>query len=99
MPGSLTDYAEAQVANALLGGAALGAPSSASNWYLGLLTVTPGDDGTGGTEVSTGSYARVAILNNSTNWPAYAAGLKQLAVAQSFAQATADQGTVVAWGL
>ncbi len=99
MPGSFTDYAEGKIADALFGGAALGAPASGADWHLGLFTVTPADDGTGGTEVTGGSYARVAVTQNATNWPAYAAGLKQLAVAQTYAQASADWGDVVSWGL
>ena len=34
--------------------------------YLALFTAMPSDSG-GGTEVSGGSYARVAITNNATN--------------------------------
>ena len=33
---------------------------SPTNWYLGLFTVLPGQDGTGGTEVSGTDYARVS---------------------------------------
>jgi len=43
---------------------------SPATWYFALFTVAPNDDGTGGTEVSGGSYARVAKTNNTTNFPA-----------------------------
>lgn len=43
---------------------------SPATWYFGLSTTTPNDDGTNFTEPSSGSYARVAKTNNSTNFPA-----------------------------
>lgn len=41
-----------------------------ATWYLGTSTTTPADDGSGFTEPSGNNYGRVAITNNSTNWPA-----------------------------
>jgi hypothetical protein len=52
----------------------------------------PSDTGVGLKEPVGGAYARLAITNNTTNFPAAAAGLKTLAVAQSFAAATANWG-------
>jgi hypothetical protein len=49
------------------GGATTWAPAT---WYLALSTTTPANDGTGFTEPVGGSYARVAITNNATNFPA-----------------------------
>ncbi len=72
-----------------------GAPAT---YYLALYTVAPTDAG-GGTEVAGGSYARVAVTNNATNFPAAAAGIKHLAVTQNFPQATADWGTIVAMAM
>jgi hypothetical protein len=43
-----------------------------ATWYLGLSTTAPNEDGTGFTEPTGGSYARVAVTNNSTNFPAAA---------------------------
>lgn len=45
---------------------------SPATWYLGLSTTVPNDDGSNFTEPTIGSlaYARVAITNNATNWPA-----------------------------
>jgi hypothetical protein len=40
-----------------------------ATWYLALSTTTPNGDGTGFTEPVGGSYARVAITNNATNFP------------------------------
>jgi hypothetical protein len=43
---------------------------SPATWYFGLSTTTPNDDGSNFTEPSSGSYARVAVTNNTTNFPA-----------------------------
>jgi hypothetical protein len=48
-------------------GASAGAGSGPTNLYIALLTSAPSDVG-GGTEVSGGSYARVAVASNMTNW-------------------------------
>lgn len=63
-----SDSREQVVANSQFGGgASTWAPAT---WYLGLSTTTPNDDGTGFGEPTGGSYARVAITNNATNFPA-----------------------------
>lgn len=63
-----TDARERTVADSQFGGGATTwAPAT---WYLGLSTTTPNDDGSNFTEPSGGSYARVAVTNNSTNFPA-----------------------------
>lgn len=61
--------------------------------YVALFTSAPTVAG-GGTEVSGGAYARAAVTNNTTNWPAPVAGVQSNAVAVTFAQATAAWGTV-----
>lgn len=98
MPGSKSDYLEAALLNHVLGGTVFTPPATI---YLALYTATPSDAG-GGTEVTGGSYARVAITNNSTNWPA-ATGTspttKTSGAAFTFPAATADWGTIVAFGL
>lgn len=62
--GTLTDYAENKIVDALLRGQALGAPAT---FYIGLDTVACNDAG-GGTEVTGGSYARVAVTSSLANW-------------------------------
>lgn len=52
----------------------------------------------GGTEVTLGSYARVTITNNLTNFPAAALGEKRNATAFTFPAPTADWGVVVGAG-
>jgi hypothetical protein len=75
--------------------------------FLAAFTVMPADDGTGGTEVTTGlgGYARVSITNNNTNFPAASVAnpsIKQLATQESFPAATADWmsgANIVGFGL
>lgn len=63
-----TDSRERQIADSQFGGGATTwAPAT---WYLGISTTTPNGDGTGFTEPSGSAYARVAITNNATNFPA-----------------------------
>lgn len=61
---SLTDYAENRIVDALMRGQSLGAPAT---WYVGLLT-SACSDSSAGTEVSGGSYARVAVTASLTQW-------------------------------
>lgn len=49
------------------GGVTTWAPAT---WFLGLSTTAPNEDGTGFTEPTGGSYARVSVTNNTTNFPA-----------------------------
>ena len=58
-------------------------------------TASPTDAG-GGTEVTGGSYARVAYTNNATNFPAASGGAKSNGTLIAWAAATASWGTVVA---
>jgi hypothetical protein len=98
MPGSKSDYLEAALLNHVLGGTVLTPPATI---YIALYTATPSDAG-GGTEVVGGSYTRLAITNNATNWPA-ASGTtpttKSNGVAFTFPAATADWGLIVAFGI
>ena len=95
MAGSKSDYLELELLDHVLGNAAYSAPATV---YIALYTVAPTDAG-GGTEVSGGSYARVAVTNNATNWPAAEGGAKSNGTAITFPTATADWGTVVAVGI
>ncbi len=76
----------------LLGGAAY------PTLWLALYTVAPTAAG-GGTEVSGGGYARLAVVNNATNFPAALGGSKSNALLLTLPTATADWGTVVAAAL
>lgn len=72
---------------------------SPATLYVALYTSAPNPDGTGGTEVVGGSYARAAVTNNDTNFPDAVNGEKSNAVAINFATATANWGTVQAVGI
>lgn len=77
--GALTDFAENKIVDALLRGQSLGAPATL---YIGLDTVACGETGSG-TEVTGGSYARVAVASSLANW----------AGTQSAGSTTASSGT------
>lgn len=66
--------------------------------YAALFTAAPSESG-GGTEVSGGSYARVTIANNNTNFPASSSGTKTSGTAITFPTATAAWGTVTDFAL
>lgn len=70
-----------------------------STLYIGLSTTTPTQSGSGFTEPSGNGYARVAVTNNSTNWPAASNGAKSNANAITFPQATGSWGTVTHFGV
>jgi hypothetical protein len=67
-------------------------------WYIGLFEVSPDPDGTGGTEASWAGYARVAITNDLTDWPAAVAGLKSNAALIDFGTAGSGPQDVVSFG-
>lgn len=77
--GALTDFAENKLVDALLRGQSIGAPAT---FYIGLDTSACTETG-GGTEVTGGSYARVAVASSLANW----------AGTQSSGSTTASSGT------
>jgi hypothetical protein len=85
-----TTYLRNKILDHMLGGGDYTRPATV---YLALFTAAPGIGG-GGTEVAGGSYARVAVTNDATNWPAASAGQKSNGLALTYAQATASWGTV-----
>jgi hypothetical protein len=95
MAGSKSDFLENELLDHVLGNASYSAPATV---YLALFTAAPTDAG-GGTEVTGGSYARKAVTNNATNFPAAAGGSKSLNVDTEFITATASWGTCVAFGI
>lgn len=76
---ALTNFAENKIIDALFRGQALGAPAT---WHAALFTSDPTETG-GGTEVTGGSYARVAIT----------ASLANFAGTQAAGSTTASSGT------
>ena len=104
--GALTDYAENKVIDAMIRAQALGAPAT---WYVALYTACP-TDSTGGTEVTGGSYARVAVTSSLANWAGTQSAGSTTASsgtngttsnnnAITFPAPTANWGTVTCWGI
>lgn len=82
-----SNFLELELLDHVLGNAAYSAPATV---YIALYTTDPTDADTG-TEVSTGdwsNYARVAVTNNATNWPA----------ASGTSPATKSNGTIIDFG-
>ena len=72
--GAMTDFFENKLLDFLFRGQALGvggasaaAGTGPAAVYIGLLTAAPAD-GTAGTEVAGGAYARVAVASSLANW-------------------------------
>lgn len=94
--GTLSDYAKKKAADLFFGAQAYTAPVTL---YVGLWTASLTDASTGVTagEVSGGSYARLAVTNNLTNFPAASGSgtvSKSNGTLLTFVTATADWGTV-----
>jgi hypothetical protein len=94
-----SNYLEGVLLNEVLGATNYTAPATV---YVALYTAAPTDAG-GGTEVTTSgsAYARAAVTNNATNWPA-AAGTprsKSNGTAITYAAPTANWGTVTHFGI
>lgn len=90
--GSKTDYLENKVLDHIFGKSSFTQPTI----YVALYTVTPSDSG-GGTEVSGGSYARKQTA--ASDWNPAASGSMSNVNDITFATATADWGTIVAFAL
>lgn len=89
--GSFADYLENKLLDLVFGAVAFSAPATT---YIGLSTTTITDAGGNITEPSGNAYARVAVTNNATNWPAASAGSKANGAAINFAQASGSWGTL-----
>ncbi|MDQ3540487.1 MAG: hypothetical protein M3440_07345 [Chloroflexota bacterium] len=96
----MTNYLEDAVLNHILRGVAF--PTLPASLHFGLLTAAPTDAG-GGTEVTGGAYARVAITRATASFavPADNAGVQQTSnsVVVTFATPTANWGTVTHLGV
>ena len=92
---ALSDTYENMVADSLLGGGTITKPATV---YVALLT-TASSDSAIGTEVSGGSYARVAVTNDPTNFANAIAGVKKNTTAIIFPTASGVWGTVAAWAI
>ena len=109
--GSFSDYLENKLLDHILGGPDYTRPATV---YIALCTAAPTDASTGSTivEATCTGYARKAVTNNDTNFPAAASGSKSNGVAIEFAKCTAlssvithfaivdadTAGNVIGWG-
>lgn len=89
--GSFCDFLENEVLDHVFGAATYTAPATL---YFGLSTTTITDAGGNITEPSGGAYARVAVTNNATNFPAASGGAKSNGTEIVFPVATANWGTI-----
>ena len=87
----LSDSLELLILNLIFGAVAYTPPATL---YVGLSTADPLDSGSGLAEPAGNGYARVAVANNATNWPAAAAGAKANGTVVTFAAATGAWGTI-----
>lgn len=94
-PGNWTTYSSNRILDWIFNASL----SLGSTWYFGLSsTVINPDDATGITEPSGGSYARVAVTMNSTNWAEhFDSGFYSNAQAIEFPIPTGDWGRVTHW--
>lgn len=92
-----TAYLEAMLLNLVLRTQTAWKPAGI---YVGLFTAAPSDAG-GGTEVTGGSYARVAVTQADASWdaPAGTPRATQNAAAITFPAPTANWGTVTHFGI
>jgi hypothetical protein len=98
MAGSMSNYLEDIILDHILGDTSF---ATAATVYIGLWTATLSDTSTGATagEVSGGSYARVAVTNNTTNWPDASGGTKSSGAAFDFGTASGSWGDVTDWAI
>jgi hypothetical protein len=98
MPSGFSDYFENKVVGYLFGNVAYSLPAT---YYVGLWTASLSDSSTGSTagEPSGGSYARVAVTNNSSNFDAASGGATANTNLITFPMATASWGTVTYVGI
>lgn len=92
MANNISDYLENKLLDHTVGKTSYTMPTA----YIALYTVTPSDAG-GGTEVTGGSYARVAT--SGATWAAASSGSNATAADITFTTASASWGTVVAIGI
>ena len=88
---SASNFLELELLDHVLGNAAYTAPATV---YIALHTADPTEAGGTGEVASSNAYARVAVTNNATNWPAASGGSKANGTAITFPTPTG-----AGWGL
>ena len=94
----LSSYFEDQVLGKLFGNQTLTVPGT---YYIGLWTspLTNTSTGSSAGEASGGSYARVAVTNNGSNWDAVSGGATANTTLIAFPMATGSWGTITYVGI
>ena len=90
MPGFLTDYSNNKTLDLFFGASAFTPPATL---YFGLSQTASSKSGTV-SEPAGGGYARVAVANNLTGFPAASGGTKSNAAVVTFPAPSAAWGTV-----
>ncbi len=92
---SITQYSAKPILDKVVGGVNFSEPST---WYVGLSFNPIEFDGTGESEPVGGSYARVAILNNKSNWSTAVSSSTSATLSNTtsieFTESTGDWGLV-----
>ncbi len=99
MAGSATDYFEKKILDYVFRSTSMGL--DATNVWVGLFTAAPSDSAAG-TEVSGGSYARVAVVRTGAGWNAATGtspALTDNTGAITFPTASGSWGTVTHFGI
>ena len=89
---ALSDYAEKLLLDWMM---TTGSATRPTAWYVALFTAAPSDSG-GGTEVSTGGYARQSVTFDAASSPG---GTTSNSGEVSFTASGADYGTVTHMGI
>jgi len=98
MAGDLSNYAEGEIIKHIFRTGSFTKPTSL---YVALFTTMPDkESGTGGTEVSGGSYARVQVGPSDATWDAPTVGGDTANTAAiTFPAPTANWGTILGFGV
>ena len=91
MAGAFSDYLENRTLDHFFGGTA---STPAATLYVAFSTTAPTDAGGNVTEPVGNNYARVAVTNNATNFPAASGGVKTNGVAILSGVASGSWGTI-----
>jgi hypothetical protein len=88
---AITYYSANRILDRNFGGTAYTPPAT---YYFGLSTTTVQIDGTGATEPSGNAYARVAFVNDKTNWGTASNSALTNSQAIQFVESTGSWGTI-----
>lgn len=96
MASGKSNYLANAILNAVLGGPAFTLPTTV---YIALSTAAWSASATGSamSEVNGGAYGRIAVTNNTTNFPSASGQSKSNGTVQTYAAATANWGTVLSF--